>query len=88
MKQFLAAHWNSLFCCDFFTVDTLGFKRFYVFFILELKTRSITQFGINTNPTMAFVSNQLKGFLYTRHEQDLWLIHDNSGNCDGVTTLS
>ena len=78
-KQFLAAHWNSLFCCDFFTVDTLGFKGFYVFFILKLKTRSITQFGITTNPTMAFVTNQLKGFLYTRHEQDTGLIHDNSG---------
>jgi len=37
-SRFLKSHWQSLFACDFFTVDIFGFKRFYVFFIIELKT--------------------------------------------------
>ncbi|THB62677.1 MAG: hypothetical protein D6B26_07030 [Spirochaetaceae bacterium] len=76
-KQFLKLHWDSLFCCDLFTVDTLMFKRFYVFFIMELKSRSISQIAITTKPTMAFVTNQLKGFMYDRSKQETWLIHDN-----------
>ncbi len=78
-KRFLTSHWNSLFACDFFTVDTFGFKRFYIFFILELKTRKIVQFGITTNPTISFVHNQLEGFMYDRMDNGTHLIHDNSG---------
>lgn len=28
-SRFLKSHWQSLFACDFFTVDIFGFKRFY-----------------------------------------------------------
>lgn len=31
-KRFLTAQWESLFACDFFTVDLFGFKQFYVLF--------------------------------------------------------
>ena len=78
-RKFLTLHWKSLFACDSFTVDTLGFKRFYVFFILELQSRRIVQTGITQNPNMTFVRNQLSGFMYDRLDQETWLIHDNSG---------
>ncbi|WP_460052368.1 integrase core domain-containing protein [Spirochaeta dissipatitropha] len=44
-----------------------------------MKTRSIKQFGITTTPNMAFVQNQLKGFMYDRCGETTWLVHDNSG---------
>ena len=78
-KRFLKSHWDSLFCCDFLTVETSGFRRFYVFFIMELKSRKIVQFGITRNPNFQFVGNQLRGFMFDREGRKTHLIHDNSG---------
>jgi transposase InsO family protein len=78
-KRFLELQWNSLFACDFFTIDTFSFKRFYVFFVMELKSRKIVQFGITTNPVLGFVRNQLQGFMFSRDNKKTHLIHDNSG---------
>ena len=76
-SKFLKSHWQSLFACDFFTVDIFGFKRFYVFFIIELKTRKIVHYNITQNPNIRFLRNQFNYFeeLYP----DSYLIHDNSG---------
>jgi len=76
-KRFLKAHWDSLFACDFFTVDIFGFTRFYVFFIMELKSRAITQHSITSNPNIPFLRNQLSAFEY--EHPGATLIHDNSG---------
>jgi hypothetical protein len=43
-KKFLKSHWNSLFGMDFMTIDTLLGKRFYLFIILELKSRKIVRY--------------------------------------------
>ena len=43
-NKFLKAQWQSLFACDFFTVDIFGFKRCYIFFIIELKSRAFHSF--------------------------------------------
>ena len=74
---FLKAHWDSLFACDFFTVDLFGFSRLYVFFILELKSRKITHWNITTNPDIQFLRNQFSCF--TETFSNVYLIHDNSG---------
>jgi transposase InsO family protein len=76
-KRFLSAHWNSLFACDFFTATTFSMVTWYVFFIMELKTRKIVQYGITTNPTTQFLRNQFSEFEYEYPEA--MLIHDNSG---------
>jgi transposase InsO family protein len=49
----------------------------YVFFIIELKTRKIVQYGITTNPTIQFLRNQFSVFEYDF--PGATLIHDNSG---------
>jgi len=66
-----------LFACDFFTVDIFGFKRFYVFFIIELKSRKIVHYNVTQNPNIRFLRSQFSYFeeLYL----DSYLIHDNSG---------
>lgn len=76
-SKFLKSHWQSLFACDFFTVDIFGFKRFYVFFIIELKSRRIVHYNVTQNPNILFLRNQFSYFeeLYP----DSYLIHDNSG---------
>jgi hypothetical protein len=40
---FLRSHWETLYACDFFAVETLGVfgtVRYMVFFVMELKTRT------------------------------------------------
>ena len=76
-KRFLSSHWNSLFACDFFTVDSFGFRRFYCFFIIELKTRKIVQYGLTQNPSIPFLRNQFS--VFAGEYPGSTLIHDNSG---------
>ncbi len=76
-SKFLKAHWESLFACDFFTVDLFGFSRLYVFFIIELKSRRIVHWNITMNPSIQFLRNQFS--LFTEFFTNVYLIHDNSG---------
>jgi transposase InsO family protein len=48
----------------------------YVFFIMELKTRKITQYAATANPTIQFLRNQFSEFEYKYPYSTL--IHDNS----------
>jgi putative transposase len=76
-SRFLKSHWQSLFACDFFTVKIFGIKRFYVFFIIELKGRKIVHYNVTQNSNIRFLRSQFSYFekLYP----DSYLIHDNSG---------
>jgi putative transposase len=76
-KKFLSSLWNSLFSCDFFTATIFSMATWYVFFIMELKTRKIAQYAITTNPTIQFLRNQFSEFEYKYPYSTL--IHDNSG---------
>jgi len=73
---FLKAHWDSLFACDFLTVDTAFGKRFFVFFIQELKSRSIVQWGVTEFPTKSFIQQQIVAFKESR-SGPVHLIHDH-----------
>lgn len=52
-KAFLKAQWNVIAACDFFTVEVLslaGLRRYYVFFVVELRTRRVDISGIVHQP--------------------------------------
>jgi len=52
-KQFIRAHWDSLYGCDFFAVEALGIGgtvRYLVFFVISLKTRTGEIAGIRVDP--------------------------------------
>jgi putative transposase len=52
-KTFLAAHWDGLAAADFFTVEVLtmgGLIRYFVFFVMRLKTRTVEIAGITCQP--------------------------------------
>ena len=64
---------------DFFTVNSVFGKRFYVFFIMFIKTREIIQFGITELPSPGFVRNQLVACFEDTSKVKPYLIHDRSG---------
>ncbi len=52
-KTFLQAHWEAIAAADFFTIEVLtmrGLVRYYVFFVIELRTRRVEIAGITSNP--------------------------------------
>ena len=52
-KTFLAAHWEGLAAADFFTVEVLslrGLVRYVVFFVMNLRTRTVEIVGITSEP--------------------------------------
>jgi hypothetical protein len=58
--EFLRAQAASIVECDFFTVDTVFLKRFYVLFFIELATRRVRLAGITTNPDGRWVTQQAR----------------------------
>ncbi len=93
-RQFIQSHAQSLFACDFFTVDTLFNTRFYVFFIIHLATRRIVHFSLTQFPSCQFVrqriidfSESLTGKAYLIHDRSPQLFHDyHSFGIHGVVT--
>jgi hypothetical protein len=81
-NQFIKAHWDSLYGCDFFAVEALGLGgtvRYLVFFVIALKTRAVEIAGIRVNPDGEWMkqvarnlSDAVDGFL----RQAKYLIHD------------
>lgn len=61
-KKFLKMHVNSIYAMDFFTIDTILNKRFYVYFIIHHKTRQIVQFAVTEFPVREFVRQQIIEF--------------------------
>jgi hypothetical protein len=81
-KTFLQAHWEGLAAADLFTVEGLtvaGLRRYFVLFVIELKTRRVKIAGIHHQPYGEWMEQMARnltdavgGFLLkTRH-----LIHD------------
>jgi transposase InsO family protein len=62
-KQFLTAQAETMLACDFFTVDTVLFKRIYVLFFLQIATREVHVVGVTAHPTGAWVAQQARNLL-------------------------
>jgi putative transposase len=67
----------SVIACDFFTVETILLRRFYVLFLIELGSRRVHLAGCTTNPTGAWVTQQARNLSFTGlFERMRFLIHD------------
>ncbi len=81
-KKFIKIHLDTLYACDFFSVEVLsvfGVVRHMVFFVMEIKTRAVEIGGIRVDPDGEWLKqvaqnlvDPLDGFL--RHATHL--IHD------------
>jgi transposase InsO family protein len=78
-REFLRAQASGIVACDFFTVDTVLFRRVYVLVFVELATRQVHLAGITTNPAGEWVTRQARNIVETfveRSEPIRFLIHD------------
>ena len=76
-QQFLRQQAASMLACDFFTVETISLRRFYVLFFIELEHRRVHLAGSTTNPTGAWVTQQARNLSFTGlFERMRFLVHD------------
>jgi putative transposase len=76
-RQFLRQQAASMLACDFFTVETISLRRFYVVFFIELGTRRVYLGGCTTNPTGAWVTQQARNLGFTDlFDRMRFVIHD------------
>jgi putative transposase len=54
-REFLRQQAGAILECDFFTVETLWLRRFYVLFFIELSRRRVHLAGVTANPDGAWV---------------------------------
>jgi putative transposase len=88
-REFLRQQATSVLACDFFTVETITLRRYYVLFFIELGSRRVHLAGCTTNPTGAWVTQQARNLSFTGlFERTRFLIHDRdskfSASFDGV----
>ena len=53
-KQFVKSHWDTLYACNFFSVEALGITgtvRYMVLFVIEIKNRAGKIAGIAIDPS-------------------------------------
>jgi putative transposase len=80
---FLRSQAAGILACDFFTVDTVTLRRYYVLFFIELDTRRVHLAGITTNPTGPWTTQAARN-LRMRHDRPLrFLIRDGAGQFIG-----
>jgi hypothetical protein len=68
-REFLRQQAVGILECDFFTVDTLWLRRFYVLFFIELPRRRVYLAGVTANPDGAWVARQARNLIMTLAEQ-------------------
>jgi putative transposase len=78
-RSFLREHGNTILACDFFTVDTVWLRRFFVVFFVSIGTRRVEYVACTANPDTAWMIQQARNMLMDlddHSERPRFLIHD------------
>lgn len=76
---FLRAQAAGIVACDFFTIDTIMLRRYYVLFFIELDGRRVHLAGITTNPTGTWTTQAARDFRMRSERTIRFLIRDGAG---------
>jgi putative transposase len=63
-QEFLRAQASTMAACDFFSVDTVLFRRLYVLVFIELHSRAVHLAGITANPGAGWVTQQARNITF------------------------
>ena len=84
-REFLRAQAASIVACDFFTVETLFRRRYYVLFFIAHASRRVWLAGCTRNPSGAWVSQQARNLALDFAEQGVrFLIRDRDSKYSGL----
>jgi putative transposase len=81
---FLRSQAAGILSCDFFTVDTVLLRRYYVLFFVELDRRRVHFAGITTNPTGDWTAQAARNFKMRTDRTIRYLIRDGAGQFAGA----
>jgi len=80
-SEFIASQAHAVIATDFFCVDTVTLRRYYVLFFIEAGTRRIHLAGIATNPTGPWTTQAARNLLMGFDKTIRFIIHDGAGQC-------
>ena len=84
-REFLRVQAASIIACDFFTVESVLLRRYYVLFFIAHASRRVWLAGCSTNPTGAWVTQQARNLgLHLADQGVRFVIRDRDSKYSGA----